>query len=42
VTADDVALIWLRDQSKTEIVAKTLRDNKTTARDLRKSSRAKA
>jgi hypothetical protein len=31
VTADDVALIWLQDQSKTEIVAQTLRDNKATA-----------
>ena len=31
VTADDVALIWLADQTKTEAVAKTLRDNATTA-----------
>jgi len=31
VTADDVALIWLADQTKTEAVARTLRDNATTA-----------
>jgi len=31
VTADDIALIWLNDQSKTEIVAKTLRDNASSA-----------